>query len=270
MPHGNGQHLTDIAYWDHIWAGRSAPDPLDPAEPGLNNAVSRSFHRLFARSFDRIGLRPGSSIVEVGCGGSVMLPYFARTFGLRAEGIDNSPNGCALSEAIARKSGVDTAIHQADMFNLPDDLRGRFDVVFSAGLVEHFRPTKLAVDALAALAKPGGHLLTTIPNLHGLLGVIQSRIDRELYNLHVPLSAADLAAAHRASGLEIVDAGYLMTVNFSVLGVSHQTSELSRRVRERMTSWASKSVWLLEQFGLPELPNGVTSPYAFTTARKSE
>jgi SAM-dependent methyltransferase len=187
---------------------------------------------------------------------------------LRAEGIDSSPKGCALSEAIARKSGIDTPIHQADMFKLPETLRGCFDIVFSAGLVEHFQPTTLAVDALAELVRPGGHLVTTVPNMRGLIGFIQKYADRDVYDLHVPLGAIDLAAAHRASGLDVIDVGYLMTVNFGVIADSGKSSELSLRVRERLTSWASKSVWLLEQFGLPELPNPITSPYAYAIARK--
>jgi 2-polyprenyl-3-methyl-5-hydroxy-6-metoxy-1,4-benzoquinol methylase len=267
MPEDHGTHLTDIAYWDKIWADRAAPDPLDPAKPGLNNAVPHAFHRLFSRTFDLMGIQPGNSIVEVGCGGSTMLPYFTKTFGLRAEGIDSSPKGCALSDAIARKSGINTPIHQVDMFDLPTNLQGCFDIVFSAGLVEHFQPTTLAVDALAKLVRPGGHVVTTVPNMRGLVGFIQKYVDRDVYNLHVPLSATDLAAAHRASGLDVIDGGYLMTVNFGVIAASGESSDISRRVRERLTSWASKSVWLLEQFGFPELPNPITSPYAYTIAR---
>lgn len=262
-------HLTDVAYWDRNWNDRPIPDPLDPASPGLNGTLWRGLHRFFQRSFARLGVKPGDLIVEAGSGGSVILPYFSTQFQLRAEGIENSPAGIQTSRAIAAKCGVDTPIHNADLFKLPTSLMARYDIVFSYGLVEHFRPTTIILDRLRDIARPGGHLVTIIPNMRGLMGWCQKAANPEVFAIHVPLSAAELAQAHRGSGLEVIAQGYLMTVNFSAINFSGP-NRLVARLGPRLASWTSKAVWLAERLGFPEMPNALTSPYAFVIARKPD
>ena len=262
-------HLTDVAYWDRNWATRPSPDPLDPESPGLNGTRERSLHRFFTSAFAKLAVKPGDLIVEAGSGGSVILPYFKTQFGLRAEGIENSPVGAETSLNIAAKSGVETPIHAADLFDLPENLLQRYDVVFSYGLVEHFRPTTLILDQLRAVARPGGHLVTLIPNMRGLMGWFQQIANREVFDIHVPLSASELAQAHRDSGLEVIGYGYIMTVNFSAINFTGRETLISR-IGPRLASWSSKLVWLAELLGCPEIPNSLTSPYAFVLARKPD
>jgi 2-polyprenyl-3-methyl-5-hydroxy-6-metoxy-1,4-benzoquinol methylase len=260
--------LTDVAYWDRTWSDRAIPVPLDPRAPGLNGVVQRRWHRYFADAFRRIGIAPGDRILEAGCGGSVFLPYFAREFGLVAEGIDNSPEGCALSEAIAARATLRTAIHCDDVLSPPERLKGRYRVVYSMGLAEHFRPTTQILDALAAFLQPGGWLISVVPNMHGLVGGLQKAVDPEVYGVHVPLSPEALAQAHRDCGLAVESAEHVMTANFSVVNFSGASSRVRPNVGLRAASWASKAVWVLEKAGLPEIPNGVTSPYVAVLARK--
>jgi len=262
----NDKHLTDVDYWDRNWAGRPITDPLDPDAAGLNGTQSRSLHRLFTRLFRKIGITAGARIVEAGCGGSTLLPYFRKEFGLTAEGFDNSPVGLDLSNAIARRIGIETPVYLADIFALPEHLRERYDVVFSYGLAEHFNPTTLIVEALAPLARPGGHVLTVIPNMRGALGLFQKLANPEVYAIHVPLTALDLRRAHEACGLRIVDVGYLMTANFSAINFQGSGPALGW-AGPRLASWSSKAFWLLERFGLPEIPNALTSPYIYVLAQ---
>jgi 2-polyprenyl-3-methyl-5-hydroxy-6-metoxy-1,4-benzoquinol methylase len=259
--------LTDATYWDRTWSGRAVPAPLDPRATGLNGTVPRRWHDFFAPTLRTIGLHPGDRVLEAGCGGSVFLPYLAREFALSAEGIDNSPEGCALSNAIAARSGIPATIHFGDVLHPPAALRGRYRAVFSFGLAEHFSPTTSIVSALAAFLRPGGHLITVVPNMHGLVGLLQSVADPSVYRVHVPLSPTELADAHRACGLTIVSARHLMTANFSVINFSGPNSRIPNRVGLRAASWASKLVWSLERIGVPQLPNRWTSPYAVVVAR---
>ena len=260
-------HLTDVAYWDRSWSGRPVPKPLDPEAAGLNGTLQRSLHKFFTEVFGKIGIERGERIVEAGSGGSIILPYFNSQFGLRAEGIENSSAGTGMSLAIAAKAGVDTPIHDADLFDLPPHLLQRYDIVFSYGLVEHFRPTTVILDRLNAITRPGGHLVTLIPNMRGLMGRIQKIANPDVYAIHVPLNARNLADAHRASGLEVLESGYFMTANFSAINFAG-SRRISQKYGQRLASWSSKSIWLLEQLGMPQIPNSLTSPYAFTIARK--
>lgn len=263
------ESLTDSDYWDRTWAGRTIPQPLDPRSGGLNATVPRRWHRLFSQAFPSLGIRAGDRLLEAGCGGSVFLSYFVREHGLAAEGLDNSPEGCELSNAIARHSGILTPIHFGDVLHPPGPLLGRYRAVFSLGLAEHFTPTTSIINALSAFLQPSGWLITAVPNMHGIVGMLQKLIDPAVYRVHVPLSPVELSRAHRACGLSVLSSQHLMTANFSVLNFSGPGSRVSPGIGLRMASWMSKFVWTLERVGLPEIPNGWTSPYVVVLAQRA-
>jgi 2-polyprenyl-3-methyl-5-hydroxy-6-metoxy-1,4-benzoquinol methylase len=263
------ESLTDSDYWDKTWADRAVPQPLNPRDSGLNSTLPRRWHGFLSQSFGSLGIRAGDRLLEAGCGGSVFLPYFVTEYGLDAEGLDNSTEGCELSNAIARRSGIPTPIHFGDILHPPVSLLGRYRVVVSLGLAEHFVPTTSIVSALAAFVQPGGWLITGVPNMHGIVGVIQKLVDPAVYRVHVALSPAELADAHRSCGLTVISAQHLMTVNFGVVNFSGPGSRVAPWLGLRLTSWTSKFVWTLERVGLPEIPNGWTSPYVVVVAQRA-
>ena len=262
------QALTNTQHWDRVWAHRAVPLPLDPNQRGLNGTTPRQWHVFFQSTFQSLGIRDGDYLLEAGCGGSVFLPYFARQFGLVAEGIDNSTEGCELSNAIAHRCGTQTRIFAGDILDPPGLLRGRYKVVFSMGLAEHFTPTTGIIGALAAFLQPGGVLITVIPNMRGLTGALQRVVDVELYRAHVPLTPRELAKAHQSCGLSVLRASYLMTANFGVVNFNGPGSRVRPAIGLRLASWASKSIWCLQRVGLPEIPNGFTSPYVAVVAQR--
>jgi SAM-dependent methyltransferase len=267
--HDRVESLTDAVYWDRTWAGRTIPQPLDWRGTGLNATVPRRWHGFFSQAFPAMAIRAGDRLLEAGCGGSVFLPYFAREHGLAAEGLDNSPEGCELSREIARRSGIPTPIHFGDVLRPEATLLGRYRAVFSLGLAEHFTPTTSIISALAAFLQPSGWLITAVPNMHGIVGALQKLVDPGVYSIHVPLSPAELAEAHQACGLSVLSAGHLMTANFSVVNFNGPGSRLPPRIGLRLASWTSKLVWTLERAGLPEFPNGRTSPYVVVVAQRA-
>jgi len=263
------ESLTDAHYWDRTWAGRAIPEPLDSRSRGLNATVPRRWHRFFSQLFRSLEIRAGDRLLEAGCGGSVFLPYFVREHGLAAEGLDNSPEGCELSGAIARRCGFHTPIHFSDVLHPDASLLGRYRAVFSLGLAEHFTPTTSIISALSAFLQPSGWLITVVPNMHGIVGMLQKLVDPAIYDVHVPLSPAELAEAHRSCGLSVLSAQHLMTANFSVVNFSGPGARLRPGIGLRLASWTSKLVWTLERAGIPELPNGWTSPYVVVVAQRT-
>ncbi len=261
--------LTEVDYWDRLWDGRPIPWPLDPNDHRLNNFINMEFHRFFKRVIGQIAPfnHKGMYFIEVGCGGSIILPYFYQAHGFQVAGLDYSPNGCDSSRAINAQARVPADIRQGDMFDPPSDMIGAFDIVFSSGLVEHFRPTTAAVEALARFCKPGGFMITIIPNLAGALGALQRFLNKPIYDLHVPLDQNNLVDAHRDCGLDIIDCGLIGTINLNVLNFGGGGSRLSPQIGQRLTSWISKAVWILLR-GVPEIPNRWFSPYIACVARK--
>jgi 2-polyprenyl-3-methyl-5-hydroxy-6-metoxy-1,4-benzoquinol methylase len=248
------------AHWDLTWRQTNLPPAINPCAPGLNNRVNREFHRYFTRAF--AGMQTHRlDLLEVGCGTSVMLPYLARSFGFRAHGLDYSELGCRKAEEILAREGVPGEIFCADLFDPPAALHGRFDVVFSYGVAEHFEDTAACLRAFKRFIKPGGMIVTVIPNMLGLPGRLQAIIDPRVFDIHVPLSLAALADAHERAGFDQVHAEYFMSINLSAVNMESLRSRWFFEVVSRLRSWVSKAVWIIEDATSLPRPNRVTAPY---------
>jgi len=264
------ESLTSPAYWDGIWQRKNIPKPLDPSSRALRDFGRRQWDRYFRHVLSLTDLLSRTSpgrLLEVGCGGSIFLPYFGKEFGFELVGIDYSEVGCAKSRAIHSAAHVPAEIQQCDMFNPPAHLRGAFDFVCSFGLAEHFRPTESAIAALSQFCRPGGYLLTTIPNLRGLPGSIQKRLNSAVYDLHVPLSAAELSACHAPCGLQIIESGPIATLNLMALNFSGPDSRIPEVVGLALAASVTRLAWGLHKLGLPEQPNELTSSHLGCLAR---
>jgi 2-polyprenyl-3-methyl-5-hydroxy-6-metoxy-1,4-benzoquinol methylase len=253
-----------VGYWDHVWEGQATPDAIDPESRKITNHVYLCFDRFFSTTLaDK--LVPGSELIEVGCGRSRWLPYFANRFGVGVSGIDYSSVGCRQAEAILAKSGTRGAISHADIFDPPGYLLGRFDVVVSFGVVEHFDRPSDCVAMMARFGRPGGTLLTLVPNLAGVAGIIQKYLCRRIYDTHVVLDRDALAAIHRDAGLEVRSCEYFMGVNWAVVNLSCLPRCLPG-LAVGVQLGLSAPFWLIERMGMHIPPNRVTSPYVLCVA----
>jgi 2-polyprenyl-3-methyl-5-hydroxy-6-metoxy-1,4-benzoquinol methylase len=259
--------LTDRAYWDETWWSVRSPKLVSIADNGLRNQVNLAFHRFFCRVLQDADLK-GASLIEVGCAQSKWLPYFAQVHGFAVTGIDYSELGCLRAEELLKSANCDGKIIHADMFAAPDSLRESFDIVLSCGLVEHFPDTSAAISACAAFAKPGGLILTIIPNISGIVGFGQRWVDRAVYDKHVPLDSATLRAAHDKCGLSVLSFGYLMSANFAVINHPNVRPAVLNRLLRLFLVGATGSVWALERIGIPIPITRFFSPYVQCVAQK--
>jgi cyclopropane fatty-acyl-phospholipid synthase-like methyltransferase len=254
-------------YWDALWADAAPVEPIDPSDPGFRNHANRQFDAMFRSVFQ--ALPPGAELLEVGCARSRWLPYFALEHGFRVHGLDYSEHGCEIERRALRRAGVPGEVVCADLFEAPSSFRGRFDAVVSFGVLEHFQDTAAAVAALRAYLKPGGILVTVIPNMTGAIGAIERLINPAVYDLHVPLSPKMLVDAHEAAGLAVSDARFFLSTNFGVLNVNGLDATLATRVKAAVCanlSRLSKAVWRLEDRRGPLRATRLLSPYVICVA----
>ena len=207
------------AHWDNTW--QQAAVPVRPAEiDGLGrwNHVNRGVAR-FLRRWLTLGIA-NRCLVEFGCARSVWLPFFANQLGYSVSGIDYSELGCDLARKTLARANVEGEVVLGDFFDPPGALVEHFDAAFSFGVAEHFDDTAGCIQAFARLLKDRGRIVTIIPNMTGVPGYLQKRLNRPVYDKHVPLDRAALLAAHQAAGLRVLDAGYLFSTNFGVLNLT--------------------------------------------------
>lgn len=259
--------LAGKSYWDSLWEGGELPSAVDPEQPGLENYPKREYHRLFRRVLGS-ERKPGQRLLEVGAARSAWLPYFAIQFGYGIAGLDYSEVGCRATREIARRSGVDLAMHCCDIFNPDADLIGRFDVVVSFGVVEHFANTKSCITAMARFLKPGGRMVTFIPNFAGLMGTAQRLASREVFEKHVVLNCHDLRAAHSLPDLNVEHCDYLLNFNLGVVNFGTNENRKLFSPLRRLRSWVSKGSWIIQP-ALPFWrPTRLLSPIVVCVAQK--
>lgn len=258
------------AYWSRLWSQSDLPRAVNPADSSLRNHVRRDFDRFFRTRFVGPDDR-GKRLIEVGCARSTWLGYFAQHLGLSVTGLDYSELGCEQSRAMFARDGIAGDVVHGDLFDPPAACLGAFDFVTSFGVVEHFEDTAGCLRALRRLLKPGGRIYTLIPNQIAAMGAVQRVLDRRFWEMHVPLDAEALGAAHTAAGFRVTGCGYFLSSNFGVLNHSTITpGTAGYRVRAAVRSAfvaVSAAGWLVEdRLGVPLPATRTFSPYAHCVA----
>ncbi|MFN8144935.1 MAG: class I SAM-dependent methyltransferase [Bacteroidia bacterium] len=202
-------------YWTKVWEETPMPDSFDFTSKNINHYPNALFHNLFETILKD---KKGSNIklLEIGCGNSVFLSYFSKNYGYEVYGIDYSAVGCEQTRKILIRDGLIGTIVQADAFAPPAELLGKFDVVCSFGVVEHFENTSETIYAFSKFLKPGGILITSIPNLAGVTGILQKYFNKPVYDIHVPMDKTQLNDAISRAGLLLTFSTYFLPISFAV------------------------------------------------------
>lgn len=118
--------------------------------------LAEAQHRKYRRILDRLGARPGQTILEIGCGWGGFAEIAAHEYGCHVHGLTLSPAQQEYAEQRAQWSGfLDRAC-----FELRDyrDIKGQYDHVVSIEMIEAvgegYWPLFFA--RVADLLKPGG------------------------------------------------------------------------------------------------------------------
>jgi cyclopropane fatty-acyl-phospholipid synthase-like methyltransferase len=263
-----GDSRASKQYWETLWREGELPRPIDPRDRSLKNHVGLKFDSLFRQVFAGEHLSGARSLIELGCARSAWLPYFSKELGFRVAGLDYSPAGCDQARAVLALQEVEGDITVADIFAAPPDLLNRFDCVVSFGVVEHFKATGECLRACAAFLKPGGTMVTVIPNMNGLVGWLQKWLGREVYDVHVPLDVNALGKAHEGTGLDVLRCEYFCFVNFGVLNLNRLRRSAPGMWLSRGLTAISAATWILERVGIRLPANRMTSPHVICVSKK--
>src|SRR5271170_6459911 len=216
-----GDAKASKEYWELLWREEKLPRPIDPRDRSLKNETVLKFDSLFRDVFGAERQPRGTAnLLELGCARSTWLPYFSKELGFCVAGIDYSPVGCDQARAILSMEEVEGEITLADLFSAPKNFMNRFNNVVSFGVVEHFEATGECLRSCGAYLKPGGTMVTVIPNMNGLVGKLQKWLEREVYDVHIPLDAEALRRAHETAGLKVMRCEYFCFLNLGVINLN--------------------------------------------------
>lgn len=254
--------LTSKQYWEAAYRGKAGIRPF--CIDGWRNLCLQRIHSIKAR----VGLE-GKSVLEVGGGGSRWLAFLAKRYPDASFAcLDYSKAGTdAVAEFRDREGLRNLEVHVEDFF-APSRRIGPFDIVYSHGVVEHFTDLPGVLAAHARFLKDSGRMLTFIPNMRGVPGWLVKRMNRAVYDLHVPHDEASFVRAHADAGLEVLESGYVCSSNFSVLSSCVSESSGFKWQLYKALTRVNKAIWFLESRTVRLPVSRAFSPYLYAVSRK--
>jgi cyclopropane-fatty-acyl-phospholipid synthase len=180
-----------------------------PPDEGLEAAQARKLHLLL----DRLDLKPGDRLLDIGCGWGSLAEVAARDYGAQVTGLTLSEEQKDYAEARLARAGLGDRVS----IRLEDyrDARGCFDAVASVEMVEavgqdYWRPY---LETIARLLRPGGRaalqLISIRETLFDSYAANADFIQTYIFPGGMLVSEARLEALARETGLEWRDrAGY--------------------------------------------------------------
>ena len=164
----------------------ATPFPAYDAGEDAASLAAKARRGRYAAALDA-AISAGARVLDAGCG-TGQLACFLSMARRTVVGLDFSRASLRLGAGFASRARLGASFVQADLFR-PPLARASFDVVLANGVLHHTADPAGGLRALAALVRPGGHL---VAGLYHPLGRVATRLRRVLGR-----SGADPVAASR-------------------------------------------------------------------------
>lgn len=165
--------LTEKKDWNDHWDTISKPKVL----------TKRDFPTIITSLFKKyLPFNPHFRCLEVGCVPGRLLIAFHKMFGYKIYGVDYSDKINLVRKNMSVNKIKEYKVYKADILKFKPKIK--FDVVFSFGLIEHFKDPTLYIAKMASLVKKGGYFIIEVPNFRNVQYIIHLLSDRSLFEIH--------------------------------------------------------------------------------------
>jgi len=126
--------------------------------------ISQRWHHI--KSAVEKNFQPGETVkvLEIGAGRGTVSLLLGREFNAEINILDFSDKAIEISKDFYKQFDMPVKFIKADALNLPEELLGRFDIIYSGGLIEHFEDPSDIVSAHFKTAKKKGLVIISVPN----------------------------------------------------------------------------------------------------------
>jgi ubiquinone/menaquinone biosynthesis C-methylase UbiE len=183
--------------FESFWRQRAADLRLISRQTDRNQRWYRRMQTLAGPNIARV--------LELGCGTAIDAYRLAEALPRAGVvGIDNSPAGLALARSLRPHFGRPIDFVQGSIADIPfaDET---FDLVFSSGVLEHFRDAMPAMRESRRVTRRGGLVVVHVPqryNLYALYSNVRQKMGKWPFGWERHYSAGQLRELGRRAGLE--------------------------------------------------------------------
>jgi len=181
-------------------------------DPQGSSKPLHELNPLRLKYVERIVALPGTRTLDVGCGGGILSEAMARA-GAEVLGIDLSRAVLDVAELHALEGGIRVEYRAIGAEELAQERPAAFDLVTCMEMLEHVPDPAATVKALAALVKPGGHIVVSTLNRNPLafaVAIVGAEyiarvLPRGTHEYLKFIRPSELARWGRTAGLELKD-----------------------------------------------------------------
>jgi SAM-dependent methyltransferase len=145
-------NLDQIGVWNRFWDNKI----LQSVNNISREIESRMSYELIFKPYININ----TELCEIGCGSGIFLDFISPKV-KKITGLDYSLESIAVAKN-RLKSRTNTVLVLADVTNLK--IKDKFDLVYSNGLIEHFKDSGKVIYNHYWLSKNGGYLIIIVPH----------------------------------------------------------------------------------------------------------
>lgn len=204
------QELIGVEYWDKSWSCIDLPSDINKQE-----YIFYRFNKLFKAYLNLKDDKTQVKFLEIGCAPGRWLKYFNVEFKFDTCGVDYSKEGCKITKQNLKLSNIKSEVIYGDIFKLKNEQK--FDVVFSSGVIEHFKEPFKVINKHYDFLKAGGTLIIVVPNMNGLIGFLHKISNKKLYDKHVRITRENLKEYAIRLKTEIIKCDYFGSWNLGIL-----------------------------------------------------
>lgn len=147
------------------------------------------------------------------------MAYFNKRFGYRVAGLEYAEAAAETTKLNMKLLAIDADVFVQDFFTF-DCAKSKYDIVFSAGFIEHFRDPSPVMDRIVALSRR--YVVTIVPNLFGVNGFIGKTIQSKVYAEHILIDVPALDLLHVNCGLKTLFCDYVGGVRLIAPGAHNE------------------------------------------------
>lgn len=250
-------NLTKKEFWSENWKKMKLP---------VRYVHGDYSHQILTGLLDEYVAKKRGSFLEIGGCPGRWSDFFYNRFNMSCDSMDYDQNNVDITNENYRLLGIDGEAFLGDITDSNGVVRKKYDIVFSDGLVEHFKESGEVFKNHVRYLDSNGLLIIGVPNIKdSWLYDFFAKKDKVAYDGYRHIPAEELSKYAKENGLEVLFCGYIGVFN---IGLVHSFA-LSFLITKGFVIIDLLSRMLLRMFGVKK-ETRLFSPYIYLIAKKDE